>query len=213
MKTKIYMVRHGFSLANSQGVFAGQLDVPLNEQGKEQAAMTGEFFRGKQVDALYVSDLMRTVQTAAPIEAALGLTAVKDPGLREISAGEWEGIPFDELEVQYPEDYRVWRQDVGRARCTGGESTLELSERIITHVRELAEKHSGQTLCLVTHATPIRALCVLTAGLPPEEMAKIPWVSNASVSEFEYEDGVFTCVCKDQNGHLGNLVTKLPANV
>lgn len=213
MKTKIYMVRHGFSVANNDKRFTGQSDIPLNEVGERQAALTGAYFENRSLDALYASDLLRTCQTAEPIAKASGLPIQKEKGLREIFAGQWEGRLFADLERDYPVDYKIWREDVGRARCTGGESVQELADRVLKTVARLAEAHPGETICLVTHATPIRVLCTATSGLPMEEMAAVPWVSNASVNEFYYEQGEFSRGEIDQTDHLGELQTKLPQNV
>jgi hypothetical protein len=80
-------------------------------------------------------------------------------------------------------------EDLGRSGCPGGERVAELYERVWSAVSDLAARHEGETICLATHATPIRAICARALGHPAEEMALVPWVSNASVSIFEYENG------------------------
>lgn len=213
MSTKIIMVRHGFSLANEAKKFAGHWDIELTELGKKQAEKAGAYFKEHPVDVLYSSDLLRAYQTAEPIGKALGLPIHKDTGLREIKAGEWEGISFDDMAVQYPKEAEIWVSDIGRSRCPGGESVAELTERIAGAVRRIAEKHDGQTVCITTHATPIRALTTVAAGVPVEEMVNVPWAANASINVFEYEDGVFKAVELDIIEHLGDLLTQLPTNV
>ncbi len=213
MSTKIIMVRHGFSRANEQQRFAGHWDIELAELGKKQAEKAGAYFKDHPVDALYSSDLLRAYHTAEPISKVLGLPIHKDPGLREIKAGEWEKLSFDELRTQYPEEFNIWVNDVGRSRCPGGESVQELTERVTDTVRRIAEKHDGQTVCITTHATPIRAMCTVASGTPIAEMAKVPWAANASLNIFEYENGAFKVVELDITKHLSQLLTKLPSNV
>ena len=213
MKTRFVMVRHGFSVANDQKRFAGNSDFELTELGALQAKKCAEALKGEKIDAIYASDLKRAYQTALPIAEALDLPINKCKGLREIFAGEWESMLFDELCEKYAEDYSVWRNDVGKARCTGGESTVELSERVLSALEKIARENQGKTVCIATHATPIRAVCTAAAGLAPEEMAKIKWVSNASINVFDYEGGIFTAVSVDNAEHLGDLKTKLPSNV
>ncbi len=213
MSTKIIMVRHGFSQANEQARFAGHWDIELAELGKMQAEKAGVYFKDHPVDVIYSSDLLRAYQTAVPISKALSLPIHKDTGLREIKAGEWEGMSFDDLVKDYPEEFSVWVNDVGRSRCPGGESVVELTERVSGAVRRIAEKHDGQTVCITTHATPIRAMCTVASGTPVEEMVKVPWAANASINVFEYENGVFKAIELDITEHLGDLLTKLPANV
>ena len=213
MSTKIIMVRHGFSIANEESKFAGHWDIDLTELGKLQAQKAGAYFKAHPVDAIYSSDLLRAYHTATPIGEALGLPVHKDTGLREIDAGEWEGITFEEMGVRYPEEAALWVQDIGRSGCPGGETVKELVARIEGAVRRIAEQHDGQTVCITTHATPIRALCTVASGTPVEDMVKVPWAANASLNIFEYENSTFKAIELDITEHLGDLLTKLPANV
>ncbi|MBQ6824502.1 MAG: histidine phosphatase family protein [Clostridia bacterium] len=213
MATTVIMVRHGFSMANEQNRFAGHWDIPLTALGKEQAACAASWFSVHPADAVYASDLMRAYETALPIAAVLGLAVQKEPGLREIRAGEWETLLFDELPLRYPKEFKLWTEDLGRSGCPGGETVAEVYERVWSAVSRLAARHDGETICLASHATPIRAICARALGYPAEEMAKVPWVSNASISIFEYENGVIRPISLDQTDHLGALRTKLPNNV
>lgn len=213
MATKIIMIRHGYSISNSLKFFTGQSDIALTDLGREQARLCGEYFKGKSgVDAIYSSDLSRAYDTAAEVARALALDVVKDARLREIYAGEWEMMPFVEIEEKYPEEYAIWKNDIGRAKPVGGESVSEMAARIEGAVREIAEKHDGGCVVIATHATPIRVICTLAEGLCISEMGKLPWVSNASISVFEF-DGKFRLAEKNITSHLGDLKTDLPRGV
>jgi len=168
MKTRFIMIRHGFSVANDMRRFAGNFDVDLTETGKKQAKLCAEALKKEKIDAIYSSDLKRAYDTAVPISEALGIEIIKCPELREISAGEWEGKLFDELCEEYPEAYSTWRNDIGNAVCTGGESVKQLSARILSALCDIAKENDGKTVCITTHATPIRAVCTAAAGLPAE---------------------------------------------
>ncbi len=207
------MIRHGFSVANNQHRFAGNSDFPLTELGKAQAERCAEALKNEKIDAIYASDLSRAFETAVPVAKALGLEITATKGLREISAGEWEGKTFDELDEEYHDDFAVWKQDIGNARCTGGESPRELSARILATLASIAEENEGKTVCIATHATPIRSVCTAAAGLDATDMAKIPWTANASISLFEYDNGVFKAIYTSKTDHLGDLCTVLPSNV
>ena len=213
MKTRLILVRHGFSVSNDQKYFTGNMDIPLTEIGRLQAQKCAESLKDTPVDYIYASDLSRAMDTARPIADALHLPIHPDSALREIFAGEWEGVPFTELERQFPDSYRTWKEDIGLAVCDGGESVQAFSERIINGVTAIAERHAGKTVVIATHATPIRVLCTVSSGHPIEKMAEIPWVKNASINIFEYENGIFTVVNKDITDHLGDLKTALPKNV
>ena len=207
------MIRHGFSVANNEHRFAGNSDFPLTDLGKAQAEKCAEALRGEKIDSIYASDLSRALDTAVPVAKALGLEITATKGLREIFAGEWEGKTFDQIDEQYHDDFAIWKRDIGRARCTGGESPQEVSARVLSTLAEIAAKHEGKTVCIATHATPIRSVCTAAAGLDACDMAKIPWTANASISLFEYEDGVFTAIYTSKTEHLGDLRTAPPSNV
>ena len=227
MSTRIIAVRHGYSISNEQRFFAGQLDVELTGKGIEQAEACGELFSRaygengaltventvfERPTAIYASDLVRAYETARPIARALGLDVIGTPALREVNAGEWEGVPFAVLDEKYAEEYSVWRNDIGRAVCTGGERLCDFAARIERGVREIAERHDGECIVIATHATPIRVLCTLASGLAAEDMGRIGWVSNASVSFFEF-DGRFHLVRDNFTEHLGQMKTDLPRGV
>lgn len=225
MSTRIITVRHGYSVSNDLRFFTGQMDIELTPTGVEQARMCGECFgqltRGggmlarygiDRISAIYASDLERAHNTALPIANALSLDIKDDQNLREIYAGEWEGVPFEELDTRYAAEYSVWKNDIGRAYCVGGESIADFSDRIVNEVRRIADACDGETVVLVTHATPIRVLCTLAAGLPISEMSRVGWVSNASLSIFEY-DGEFKSIAVGLTEHLGDLCTSLPKGV
>ena len=143
----------------------------------------------------------------------LDLPVTTDKGLREIFAGDWEGRGFVELAAEHSPAYVQWFEDIGNARCPEGEAVAELADRIFQTVRRIAEANEGKTLVLATHATPIRTVEWTASGKELSFMQQIPWVTNASVSEFVYENGMLTPVKISQDCHLGTMVTALPTNI
>ena len=85
--TEIIIIRHGETEWNKTGRFQGQSDVPLSPEGHAQAALLGRHLDVDHADAFYASDLIRTMETAAPLAARLGLTVVPDSALRELHFG------------------------------------------------------------------------------------------------------------------------------
>ncbi|MBE7063530.1 MAG: histidine phosphatase family protein [Clostridia bacterium] len=212
--TTVLLVRHGESQANRHGVFAGQIDIDLEERGELQAEKTARFIKENyKVDRVYASDLIRAHRTGQAVADAVGLPLETDVALREIYAGEWENVPFKTLEENFAEDWHVWCTDLGRSRCTGGESVAELGERIMKAVKRLAEENGGKTIVIATHATPVRAMQCLVETGDITNMKEYAWVSNASVSEFFYEAGTWRIGRVSQDEHLSELVTGLPQGV
>jgi len=214
MCTTLIFVRHGESGANGKGFFAGQLDIDLSARGRQQAELTAQYIRSRaQVDAIYASDLLRAYHTAAPIAQACDVEIIKTEQLREIYAGEWQGLHFDELQVQYADSYGIWLQDIGRAHPVNGESVAALSERIWCCVNGILQKEQGKTAVIVTHATPLRTLLCRLKGMTLDQMKAVPWVSNASVTVVRVEDGIWHLEEIGADAHLSQLKTQFPANV
>ena len=207
------MIRHGFSEANKGRQFAGHSDFPLTDIGRKQAELVGEALRDEKIDAIYSSDISRAYDTAKPIAASHSLEIITHTGLREIYAGEWEGLDFDTLNEKYGESFGLWRRDLGNACPDGGESIAQLFDRVIAALCEIAKENEGKTVCITTHATPVRAVTVASMGGSYADMSKVEWTPNASINLFEYEDGRFTAIYLDRIDHLGALSTFLPTNV
>ncbi|MBQ9117088.1 MAG: histidine phosphatase family protein [Clostridia bacterium] len=205
--------RHGQSEGNLMGTFLGHTDLPLSELGRKQALCTAEMLKDEQIDIMISSDLKRAYQTAEPLSYIKGIEIIPDERLREIYAGKWEGMRFDEIKEKYSEDYGVWLNDIGNAVCTDGESVRELDRRIYEEICRLGEKYSGKTVFIATHATPIRLLKLRAMGLPIECAKDYRWVVNASVTEIGYRDGELRLIGDTRSEHLGELVTQLPENV
>lgn len=232
MSTKIIMVRHGFSVSNRLKYFTGQTDIALTDTGVEQARLCGDFFKTWQpcsacgevrteriwdmgirdITAIYSSPLSRAYDTALPIADALGLEITTSDSLKEINGGVWEKMPFTEIDEKYPTEYCTWKNDVGRSKCVGGESVRELYDRVTREVTAIARRHDGEAVVIVTHATPIRVMCTAASGLDVEDMKDVSWVSNASISIFEF-DGSFKAQKINVTSHLGDLKTDLPKGV
>ena len=212
--TTLLLVRHGLSLANREKFFAGQADVPLLPMGQLQARATGAFLREHYAaHKVYASDLVRAGETGQILAEILGCPLETDKGLREIYAGAWQEKTFDYLTERYPQAYGVWRQDIGKAQCPQGESVAEMGLRVREALTRICRDNPGKTLVIATHATPIRAMESWAKFLDFSRMGEIPWVSNASVTELFYEDGVWQLGKVSQDAHLQDLRTVFPANV
>lgn len=212
--TRFILIRHGQSEANLHELFAGHFDAPLTDIGHAQAAATAKYVKEHySVDAVYGSDLKRAFFTGKATADLCGLEIIPDEGLREIYEGAWRGEKFTDLPVKYPEDFKVWLSDIGRARCTGGESTEELLARVKRTLVRIAEENDGRTVVIATHATPIRVMQSFVQTGSLDAMQNIPWVTNASVSELEYDNGNWNFVSVSYDKHLGDLWTERPRNV
>ena len=207
--TTVIFVRHGQSTANLERFFAGHNNAPLTALGHKQAENTANFLKNYPICAIYSSDLARSMQTAEPTGKLHDLPIIPDRALREIYAGEWEGRSYDELTEKYADSYTTWRTDCGRAHPEGGESTLELGARIYREVDRLIEFHRGECFAIFTHATPIRLMRAKWEGYPIEELRRVEFCANASVSIVEYDDNGNTNVLLcGYDEHQGDIATR-----
>jgi broad specificity phosphatase PhoE len=212
--TNVYFVRHGESVSNLMTQFAGSLDMPLTEKGEEQAASTAAYLEKVPFTVVYASDLSRAYATGLAVAQMHNVPIFATDQLREIDAGDWEGKQYSRLEEEYSDSYGVWRSRIGLAECPNGETVAQLQARIRTGVEEIVRKHPGETICIATHATPIRVMECVWMNIPLARMHTIPWVSNASVTIAEYtDDGIGKLIARDLHEHLGNLHTVLAKNV
>ncbi|MBP6996531.1 MAG: MSMEG_4193 family putative phosphomutase [Phycicoccus sp.] len=168
----LVLVRHGHSTANADGVLAGWTpDVHLTSTGREQAADVAGQLAGIPVQALYVSPVLRAVQTAQIIGEGLNVAAVEDVGLGECRYGAWTGRSLAELR-----DEPLWRtvqDDPAHASFPPGdypsESLTEMTDRLMASVRRLdsvVEQRAGADAVwvAVSHGDPIKAVLAVAGG-------------------------------------------------
>ena len=135
--TELLFIRHGETDWNRQQRFQGQIDVPLNATGVQQAARLAQRLATETHDQLFSSDLQRALQTAAPLASAWQMPAVAVAGLREQSFGVLEGLDVPTIQARHPELWQLWlRQDADFAPL-GGESLRQFHGRVLGAVKEL----------------------------------------------------------------------------
>lgn len=208
----IILVRHGQSETNVAKVFTGQLNASLTPIGLEQAERMARYVAQYPVEKVYASSLHRAVETAAPICRMFNCPMETSNDLREILAGAWEGISFEEIAERYPDEYAIWRQDFGKARPNGGESCKELYQRVVRIFRHIVENTPEKVICIVSHAIPIRMMqCYITYG-SVDAADKMPWVPNASVTVYTY-DGDYHLQKQGVSDFLGEMQSNLPKTI
>jgi len=199
--TRVLAVRHGETAWNVENRIQGQLDVPLNERGRWQAQRLAGAMSGEAVDAIYTSDLTRTVETAAPTARGGNVPCVGDPGLRERAFGVFEGLTFTEIEQRWPEQSARWRRRDADFGAEGGETLNEFYARSIATTRRLADAHPGQTIMIVTHGGVLD--CLYRAASRIALDAPRSWqIGNASINRLLYTPQGFTLIGWSDDHHL-----------
>ena len=150
----LIVVRHGRTAAHAQGLLLGRADPPLDEEGRGQAAALGRVLRP---DRVVSSPLRRARETAA----AFGLDVEVDERWIELDYGAMEGTPTASVPA---ETWAEWRADV----CyhpQGGESLLELSERVGEACEDLVAEARAHDVAVVTHVSPVKAAVAWALGV------------------------------------------------
>ncbi len=203
MKTRFIIIRHGESEGNLSNSFAGRIDVKLTPLGLKQGECTGEFLKNEKIDAFYSSSLSRAYITTKLAADHHNMPVTPRDDLMEINGGRWESLTYSSIKEQFPENYNNWITDIGNVHCEGGESVKEVRDRVYSAFEEIAKMHPDQTVCVGSHGMAIRAFVLKVLGLSLDEMhSGLPWVSNASVTYVDYEEGVFTLIEYGYDLHL-----------
>ena len=212
--TEIFLVRHGesepavpgqpFPLADGHG------DPALAPEGREQAERVGERLAEEQIDAVYVTTLRRTVQTAAPLLARTGLDAVVEADLREVHLGEWEGGLFrqkvaagDPIAIRMFEEQR-W--DV----IPGAEPAATFASRVRGAVERICAVNPDRRVVAVTHGGVIGQVLALASGARPFTFVGC---DNASISHLVVHGDRWTIRRVNDTSHLdGGLDRPTPGS-
>src|SRR5664280_1780807 len=191
--TRIIAIRHGETAWNVDTRIQGQLDIGLNETGRQQARRVARALTGEPIQAIYSSDLSRAWDTARSIADATGQTLQAHAGLRERGFGVFQGKTYAEIEAAWPDQAWRWRKRDPQWAPEGGESLLDVRERITLTAAELAARHLGEQIVLVAHGGVMDALYRAATG--QELQAPRTWdLGNAAINRLLWTPGGFTLV-------------------
>jgi probable phosphoglycerate mutase len=152
---RLLLIRHGQTPDNARGALGAVVPGPgLTPLGRAQAAAVPDALANETIEAIYVSTMVRTHETAAPLAAALGITPTVLPGLREISAGSLEQRSDEEAIRLYMGTIFSWADDRA-ARIPAAESGHEFFARYDDAIGEIAARHDG-TVAVFSHGAAIR---------------------------------------------------------
>jgi len=161
MTDTLFFIRHAET--DFAGRFCGHLDPPVNECGRLQIEELVEILRTESIDAVYTSDLARSLTTADAISSEFGLSAIKIPELREIHFGEWEGLSWQEIESRDGVYARRWSEAYPDLPAPGGEVFEVFRSRVLSAVKSLLAITPPKCAAVVTHAgvmrVVLRSLC------------------------------------------------------
>lgn len=158
--TRLLLIRHGETALNREMRYIGLRDDELTETGRFQARQLAAALAIFPIAAVYSSPLQRAYQTAQAIATHHDLEVLRNEALIESNFGLWEGLTAQEVKARGPEDAEIlsaWQNDPTLAPPQG-ESLEAMSQRVLTAVATIVQEHQEQTIALVTHTGPLKAL-------------------------------------------------------
>ena len=198
--TVTVLARHGATAMSVEKRVSGLggSDPALSRLGEEQAvALAAELVARGGIERIVSSPLQRTRQTAAIAAASLNLPVEIDEGLAECAFGEWEGLTFSEVRERWPEELDAWLQSAD-VKAPGGESFTDVRTRVLAARDRILKVSAGQTVLVVAHVTPIKAMVtdaldaplhsIYRMELAPCSLTTLSWFADGNASMFGFAE-------------------------
>ena len=181
---RVFLIRHGETDWNRQFRYQGSSDIPLNEDGLEQARRVGVRLSSVTPAAVLTSPLLRASRTAEIIAEQNGaeLRIEELDELREISFGIWEGLTIPEIKKLDGETFERWKSAPFTCAPEGGEMFAEIMERSKSLKADICARPAGEDTFIVAHGGVLRALAAVLLGFKDIDLMWRMRFDNCSVS-------------------------------
>ncbi len=205
--TTVILVRHGETPYNKVKRYQGHLDIPLNEDGIKQAKLLAKSLKDYPIDVFISSPLSRAYVTTETVAKAKGMTvAYTDDRLKEIDYGDWAGEFVADLQVKYPEEFKLWQERPWLMNFPNGENLRDMQYRGRKALEDAVAKYPGKTIFIGAHSFINATILCSVLGLDTEHFKQIRQ-NNTCVNVLRYEDGVWQVVLLNSVAHLGSLTS------
>ncbi len=200
--TRLLLLRHGQTELSVNRRYSGRGNPPLTELGRAQADAAARYLGAQGgVSAVIASPLQRAQETAAAAAKTLGLDVGVDEDLIETDFGAWEGLTFGEAVQRDPELHGRWLRDTS-ITPPGGESFDAVAQRVRRARDRIVAEHSGSTVLVVSHVTPIKTLLRLALDGGAGILYRLHLdLASLSIAEF-YSDGLASVRLVNQTAYL-----------
>lgn len=200
----LYLVRHGETGPNRDGLGLGRADVPLTARGLAQSEAVARRLAGDPITRILSSPLQRAATIASAIGRARGVAVELREELAEMDIGETEGLAFAEMRARFPDFLAHWTgPGAAGVRMPGGESLDDVRDRIVPLLAELRDG-SEQAVAVVSHNFVIRVMLCELLGLPSSSFRSFG-VELASVSAISLDHGRVNLRFLNDCCHLAHL--------
>jgi broad specificity phosphatase PhoE len=176
---RLFLVRHAESAWGADRRVHGQSDPPLSDLGRRQADALAQALKGRRIDAVYSSPLLRAHETASAIAATHQLSPIVDEGFREANLGAWQGRAIVDLDDD--KRFTAWKLDPSAVSAPGGENLAEVEDRVVEAIASLCSDHPVGSIVVVTHSIVGRVLISHLLGSTPQLVPRLK-LKTASIS-------------------------------
>lgn len=205
--TTVYLIRHAEAEGNIYRRYHGWYDSLITDNGYRQIEALAQRFEGVPIDAVYSSDLFRTMTTAGAIYKPRGLELHTDRGLREIGGGVWEDRTWGEIRRENQKLLEAFNRADPAWQVEGSETYGGLQLRVTRTIRRIAAEHDGQTVAIVAHGSAIRTALAGFYGFPLNQIDRVPHGDNTCVACLAFDGDRVEIRYINDNSHLGELST------
>lgn len=174
---RLFLIRHGEIQQHREKIFLGQYNPPLSEKGRRQAEEASKILLGHKlsIEKIYSSDLVRATETASIISTILAenIEIMSEPGLREMSLGQWDGCYISEIKKQQAERYEERGKNLLRFKIDNdSENFYDLRYRAAKSIAKILDEDENQDIVVVTHSGVIKTLMSVLYNLPLDEAVR-----------------------------------------
>ena len=203
--TEIYLIRHTQAEGNLYRMMQGHWDGGVTALGRKQIDALAERLRSEKIDAVYSSDMYRARCTAEAVTRHRDIELQIDTRLREINMGSWEACFFGNICRQFPEEAQLFVSRPQFWQVEGSENYSQVSQRAYPALLEIAKKHDGQAVAIISHGVTVRCLLSSALNIPLERLEELPICKNTAISKLIYENGCFKAEYINDYKHLENI--------
>ena len=199
---KIYLTRHGLTEWNVNRIMQGWGNGELTEKGVNDAKALGRRLADVKLDKVYSSTSKRAYETAHYIIGERKISLIQDDDLREMHFGDWDGRIRDEIEAEYPEEFKIFWETPHLFETETGETFEQLRKRAVDVFERIINENTSGTILIVTHSLFLRVLLTHLKNIPLSEVFKATPPGNTSLTKLEIQDGKIEIIFENDMQHV-----------
>lgn len=205
---KFYLIRHGESIANTEGIYQGHTyNTHLSVLGRKQAIVLAKRFADIELSQVITSPLLRTWETSKAVADLKNMPLQKEEQILETNHGEWEGKHKDVILKRWPDLYQKWNKFPSGVQFPGGEHFLDTQKRVIKWWKDITGNNSGDIM-VITHDNIIRIIIANVLNMKLNRIWKFH-LQPTAVTLVEVQDETIRLAYLNDAKHLGDLQTNL----